>query len=142
MTRRNDYYATGLFPFSRFFEAPKLGETFDNLAEASQVSRKSTKTDTHKVLYYSLPGVEMSRINLEFKDGDISLEVAPISEEKLEGNNDYHAFPRGYKTSDYVGLDVDPDNVEAASENGILKVSFAIKESVTKKSIPINTKQR
>lgn len=142
MTNTNESTYSFLSPLSRFFELHKIGNTLESIVEIQPVFKKVNKTDTHKDLYYTLPGVVQSRINLEYKEGFVYLTVEPLSEEDKENSQGYLAFPRGYQGVDYVGNDVDPDSVNAESENGVLKVSFGIKESEQKKDIPINFKNK
>lgn len=137
MTYNSSQLPSPFLSLTDILRTPK--DVLDTLSEISQVSKKSVKTDTHKDFYYSLPGVDESRLSLEYEEGVLTLAVEPLTDEQKREAEGPLAFPRGYRTMDYVGTDVDPDKIEAGSELGILKVSFTIKENKNKRSIPVST---
>lgn len=82
------------------------------------------ETDDHLVLRADLPGLEREDVEIEAKDGvlTVSGERKAEHEEKSEG---YHRVERSFgRFSRSLGLprDVQPDDVKASFENGVLEV--------------------
>lgn len=82
------------------------------------------ETEDHLVLRADLPGLQREDVEIEAKDGvlTVSGERKAEHEEKSEG---YHRVERSFgRFSRSLGLprDVQPDDVKASFENGVLEV--------------------
>jgi HSP20 family protein len=86
-----------------------------------------------------LPGLERKDINVEVKDGVLSIRGEKRMEEESRDRN-YHRIERRYG-SFYRALalpeSVDPAKVDAAFKNGVLTVSMPKREETKPKMIPI-----
>ena len=86
------------------------------------------ETDTAYVVYSTLPGTDSDKINISLDDDvlTISAELAkPAFDEKentrvLLSERGYGKFNRSVR----LGLPVDNDKIEAAYENGVLKLAL------------------
>lgn len=99
------------------------------------------ETDNAYVIYASLPGVSPEAINVSMDDDvlTISGEIPqPAFEEKdnvrtLLFERHYGKFSRSVR----VGLPVDGDRVEAAYENGVLRLTLPKTPAAQPKQIPV-----
>lgn len=108
--------------FDRFFGAPRAG---NGTAERRWIPAMDlAETDDSLVLRADLPGVNEDDVDVEVKDGvmTISGERKDEHEEKREG---FHRVERSFgRFSRALNLPdgVDPDKVEAKFDNGVLEV--------------------
>ena len=111
--------------------------TFDN----RELSPRAKVTDKEKSISVDLelPGVKKEDIKVEVHDGVLTISAEKQGEKKEESKNVYfNEISYGaYKRSFRLSSDVLPDKVEAAYENGILKLELTKKEKALPKQITI-----
>ena len=83
-------------------------------------------TDNEIQIHAELPGVKKEDIDLELKDGLLTISGKRV-EEKKEENEKYHKSERFYgnfKRSFAVPQNVNENDIKAHFDNGVLQVSF------------------
>ena len=119
-----------------------LDDLFDN------VNTNNTKTlmrtnvkenDNGYILEIEIPGVKKENIKLEYHDKYLKVFYKTEEVKNEEENGKYLRRERfsGSFSRSYFMPDVDSNNIEAAYENGVLKVSLAKKKETAFKSIEI-----
>ena len=101
------------------------------------------ETDATYIVYSTLPGADPDQINVSLDDDvlTISAELAKPSFDEKE-NTRILLFERGYgkfSRSVRLGLPVDSDKIEAAYENGVLKLTLPKAEQTQPKQIRVRT---
>ena len=105
------------------------------------LSPRAKVTDNEKSISVNLelPGVNKEDIKVEVHDGVLTISADKNNEKKEESKNVYfNEISYGaYKRSFRLSSDVLTDKVEAAYENGILKLELEKKEKALPKQIEI-----
>lgn len=90
------------------------------------------ETDDSYELDIDMPGVEKKDINLELKDGYLTIRANRNQEQEQKDEDGHYLrkerFTGNCSRSFYVGDDVQVADVNAKFDNGILKLSFPKKE--------------
>lgn len=99
------------------------------------------ETETELVVEAELPGMDEKDISVTLNSGVLTLKGEKKSERE-EKRNDYHLMERSYgsfQRSFQVADTIDADNVKAAFEKGVLKVTLPKRPEAMKaeKRIPI-----
>jgi HSP20 family protein len=143
---------TTMIRWNPFREVAAMQREMDRLFEQNRRSARSTshahalaldayETDNAYVVFTALPGVNPDQINVSIEDNvlTISGEVAqPAFEEKdnprsLMLERSYGKFSRSIR----IGAPVDADKVEAAYENGVLKLTLPKTPEAQPRLIPV-----
>ncbi len=93
------------------------------------------ETDKAFLMSFDLPGVKKENINIEVKDGVMTLTGERKSETKKDGYSErfYGNFQRSFS----IPVHVDSEKIEARYENGVLQVALPKSEVKTGKKIEI-----
>ena len=129
----------GLFDpfFADFFDFPRANIKFNNMLKTD-----IKETEKQYELQIEMPGVEKQNVNIELKDGylTVSTEHKQENEEKSE-NGSYIRRERSYGSSSrsyYIGKQIKEEDICASLDNGILNIIVPKKEQVeTRKRIEI-----
>lgn len=115
----------------------QFGRGFRNtLSEASSARRFPVnfyETDSAYELRAELPGVEKSDVNVELENA-----VLQIKAHRKIGSGQEDEREVTLVRTVTVGDDVDPDNIKARLENGILSIHLAKREAKQPKTIKVN----
>ncbi|MCH4888555.1 Hsp20 family protein [Acidaminobacter sp. JC074] len=97
------------------------------------------ENDKEFVVEGELPGIQRDNINIDFENNLLKISVEQTSEENVEEKNYVHRERKMYSMERVLRFkDVDPENIQAKLENGILKVILPKVELVdTKKRIEV-----
>jgi HSP20 family protein len=114
--------------FDRFFDG-----LFGNIKQAANNSALSPRAHSKEsaeayTLELELPGVPEKDIEVEIKDQVLSIKA----EAKIIDDDGNEVVKRSYKRSFQVPEDVDDENAEAKSQNGILTISLPRHEKIEK----------
>ena len=114
--------------FDRFFDS-----LFGNIKQEANNSALSPRTYSKEsteayTLELELPGVPEKDIEVEIKDQVLSIKAA-VKAVDADGNE---VLKRSYQRSFELPEDVDNENAEAKSQNGILTISLPRHEKVEK----------
>ena len=126
--RRNEFDL-----FDDFFE----GDDFFPRREQSLMKTDIREKDDKYIIEMDLPGYEKENINLELKEGYLTVSAKVEREDNNDKNERYVHKERFYgecSRSFYVGEDVTEEDIHAEFKNGILKINIPKKEA--KKEIP------
>lgn len=127
-----------LIPRSFFFD-----DDFDSFFMPS-IKRTECKCDIYEkdnnfIIDMEVPGFEKKDINIEVKDGYLTVSASKSSEENEEKKNyirrerSYGSFSRSFALGE-----VDTDSIEASFDKGLLTITIPKQEVVeTKKTIEI-----
>ena len=105
-------------------------------------ARNLMKTDVRELdgsyeLDVDLPGFKKDEVNLELKDGYLTIQAAKgLDKEEPEKKGKYirqERYAGACSRSFYVGEDVEPEDIRAKFENGILQISLP---KAAKKQLP------
>ena len=95
------------------------------------------ETDTSYELDIDLPGFKKEEVNLELKDGYLTIQAAKgLDKEEPEKKGKYirqERYAGACSRSFYVGEHVEPEDIRAKFENGILQISLP---KAAKKQLP------
>ena len=95
------------------------------------------ETDTNYELAIDLPGFKKDEIHLELKDGYLTIQAAKgLDKEEPEKKGKYirqERYAGACSRSFYVGEHVEPEDIRAKFENGILQISLP---KAAKKQLP------
>ena len=95
------------------------------------------ETDTSYELDIDLPGFKKEEVNLELKDGYLTIQAAKgLDKEEPEKKGKYirqERYTGACSRSFYVGEHVEPEDIRAKFENGILQISLP---KAAKKQLP------
>lgn len=95
------------------------------------------ETDTSYELDIDLPGFKKDEVNLELKDGYLTIQAAKgLDKEEPEKKGKYirqERYAGACSRSFYVGEHVEPEDIRAKFENGILQISLP---KAAKKQLP------
>lgn len=91
------------------------------------------------IIYFDLPGVEKSDINLKVEKDILTL----TADSSKRAGDDYHCLREemtyaGFRRSFNLNNTVDPDKIEADYQNGSLKLTLPKREEQKTKQIKIN----
>ena len=122
--------------FGRFPVLSPVGEN-----EAIMPSIDVRETDKELVVEAELPGMDEKDVNVTLHDGVLAIKGEKKAERE-ENKDNYHLMERNYgsfERSFRVGEAVDPDQVKATFEKGVLKVTMPKRAEAVKaeKRIPI-----
>lgn len=122
--------------FGRFPVLSPAGES-----EAIMPSIDVRETDKELVVEAELPGMDEKDVNVTLHDGVLAIKGEKKAEREEKKDN-YHLMERNYgsfERSFRVGEAVDPDQVKATFEKGVLKVTMPKRAEAVKaeKRIPI-----
>ena len=85
------------------------------------------ETDTNYALAIDLPGFKKDEIHIELKNGYLTISAAKgVDKDEGEQNGKYirqERYAGACSRSFYVGEDVEPDQISAKFESGILQIS-------------------
>lgn len=109
--------------------------------EAITPSIDVRETDKELVVEAELPGMDEKDVNVTLHDGVLAIKGEKKAEREEKKDN-YHLMERSYgsfERSFRVGDNVDPDQVKATFEKGVLKVTMPKRPEAVKaeKRIPI-----
>ena len=113
------------------------GDDFFPRREQSLMKTDIREKDDKYIIEMDLPGYEKENINLELKEGYLTVSAKVEREENNDKNERFVHKERFYgecSRSFYVGEDITEQEIHAEFKNGILKVSIPKKEA--KKEIP------
>ena len=107
----------------------------------TEISPRAKVTDNGKSISVNLelPGVKKEDIKVEVENGVLTISASKKTETKEEAKNiyfneiSYGEYRRSFKLSD----EVEPGNVDAKLEDGILKLELAKKEKAKPKQIDV-----
>lgn len=119
--------------FDDFFR----GDDFFTRREQSLMKTDIREKDDKYIIEMDLPGYEKENINLELKEGYLTVSAKVERETENDEKERYVHKERFYgecSRSFYVGEDVTEQDIRAEFKNGILKVNIPKKEA--KKEIP------
>ena len=126
--RRNEFDL-----FDDFFE----GDDFFSRREQSLMKTDIREKDDKYIIEMDLPGYEKENINLELKEGYLTVS-AKVEREENNGEKERYVHKERFygecSRNFYVGEDVTEEDIHAEFKNGILKISIPKKEA--KKEIP------
>jgi HSP20 family protein len=97
------------------------------------------ETENELVLKADVPGVELKDIDIQFENGTLTIK-GERKFEKEEKNKGFHRLERSYGSFVRyftVPDTVDPENVKAAYNNGVLTVSLPKKEIAKPRAIKV-----
>lgn len=147
--RSTDPLAAMRAEFDRVFDSflgrgfGRLPATFTGRGGAALIapSIDIRETETELVVEAELPGLDEKDVTVTLANGVLTLKGEKKSERK-EDKDDYHLTERSYgsfQRSFDVADTVDPENVAATFEKGVLTVRMGkrAKQSTTEKRIPI-----
>ena len=126
--RRNEFDL-----FDDFFR----GDDFFSRREQSLMKTDIREKDDKYIIEMDLPGFEKENINLELKEGYLTVSAKVSREDNGDENERYVHKERFYgecSRNFYVGEDITEEDIRAEFKNGILKVNIPKKEA--KKEIP------
>ena len=126
--RRNEFDL-----FDDFFR----GDDFFTRREQSLMKTDIKEKGDNYIIEMDLPGYEKENINLELKDGYLTVSAKVEKENNSDENERYVHKERFYgecSRNFFVGEDVTEEDVLAEFKNGILKISIPKKED--RKELP------
>ena len=98
------------------------------------------ETDTNYELAIDLPGFKKDEVTLELKDGVLTIQaVKGLDKDETDKKGKYirqERYAGACSRTFYVGEEVEPEDVTAKFENGILQLSIP---KAAKKQLPKNT---
>ncbi|TDQ16411.1 heat shock protein Hsp20 [Algoriphagus boseongensis] len=109
-----------------------LGANLKQFSPAVDIAEDEKAYEIH----VAVPGVKKSDFKIELLDGKLTISGERKQEEKKEGKN-FHSIETQYgsfKRSFFIPEDVKEDQVEAAYEDGLLKISLPKREKKVNKS--------
>jgi len=96
--------------------------------------------DDHLVIKAELPGMEKKDINLDLKDGVLTLRGERKHENQVQDENFYRremSYGKFVRTFS-LPSDVDPDKINAEFQNGLLTIEVPKPEQHKPKQITVN----
>ena len=126
--RRNEFDL-----FDDFFR----GDDFFTRREQSLMKTDIKEKGDNYIIEMDLPGYEKENINLEFKDGYLTVSAKVEKENNSDENERYVHKERFYgecSRNFFVGEDVTEEDIHAEFKNGILKINIPKMEA--KKELP------
>ena len=126
--RRNDFDL-----FDDFFK----GDDFFSRREQSLMKTDIKEKGDNYIIEMDLPGYEKENINLELKDGYLTVSAKVEKENNSDENERYVHKERFYgecSRNFFVGEDVTEEDIHAEFKNGMLKI--CIPKMETKKELP------
>ena len=123
-------------PFAEFERlANNLWRTWDYPADYGRLPHMDvTEEDGSFLIKAELPGVSPDEINITLKDGMLTIQAEHSGGEKAEGNG-YHSL--SYYRSMTLPENIDPENVTAAMEHGLLEVRLPRTEAIDTKHVEV-----
>lgn len=118
--------------FNRFFNEPAAARPWTPAVDIAE-------TENELVLTADIPGVKLEEIDIRLEDGNLVLKGTRKFENQ-EKKGGYHRLERSYGTFQRVFTlpeSVDAEKVNAAYENGVLKVVLPKKEIAKPKQIKV-----
>ena len=134
--------------FDDFFEFPFIDDRAEKNAErklyghhaANLMKTDIRETDTSYELDIDLPGFKKDEVNVELKNGYLTIQAAKgLDKEEQDKKGKYirqERYAGACSRSFYVGEDVEPEEVSAKFEDGILTISVP---KAAKKQLPKQT---
>lgn len=98
---------------------------FAEVIPAADIVEESDKA----MVYFEVPGANAQSVNVEVKNSTLTIEA----ESSLERHGKKILFKRSFELSDAV----DVENIKAATQDGILKLTIPKSESAQVKKIPV-----
>ena len=134
-------------PLSRDFFFKDFDSIFDNFFETPNQSLFNLQCDVQEsekyhLLTFDLPGLEEKDINLEVKDGYLT--ISGERREEVDDNLKNHFRGRSYgrfQKTFTLPDQVDSEHIEADYTNGVLKVLLPKKEESKAKKIEVQSKK-
>mgnify|MGYP005934294389 CR=1 FL=1 len=121
--------------FDDFFEFPFIDDREERNAErklyghhaANLMKTDIRETDTSYELDIDLPGFKKDEVSIDLKDGYLTISAAKGLDKDAEDKKGKYIRQERYagacSRSFYVGWDVEPDEISAKFESGILQIS-------------------
>ena len=125
--------------FDDLFNAP-----FRSMRPLNKIVTDVKETEKEYCLEMELPGVEKQNIDINLKEGTLTISVS--KEDKTSVENEKSGYIRrerrfgSYSRSFYVGTDVNENEISASLENGVLNVIVPKKEPEKPKVTKITIK--
>lgn len=117
------------------------GRTNGRLATTHNLALDAYETDSGYVIYTALPGVHPDNINVSMEDDVLTISgevAAPAFDEKDNVRTLAQERATGkFSRSVRVSAPVDSDKIEAAFENGLLKLSLPKTPAAQPRQIPV-----
>jgi HSP20 family protein len=101
------------------------------------------ETEEAFVVRADLPGVDPKNVSLSIEDGYLTLKGEKAKGEDSRREGSWYRFERRYGSfvrSIALPDTVDPENVEATAENGVLTVTLPKREETKPRTIKVNVK--
>ncbi len=121
-----------------------FNEFFTDWPEATSFGRTDVyEKDGNLVFESELPGVKREDINIKVEEGRLIVTGETRREEKIEEENffrmgrRYGKFQRAFPLPEEVS---DPKRIQAKFQDGILKISVPLRQSLKEKEKPIEIK--
>ena len=137
---RNRNYTPSFFddPFDRMFD-----NAFKNFWGSNELATfDAFKTDVidqgdNYLLQAELPGFDKSDINIDLKDNLLTISASHKDEKNEEDENKYIRRERYYSSysRSFRVINVEPGDIDASYNNGILEVKFPKKELAAKEEV-------
>lgn len=137
---RNRNYTPSFFddPFDRMFD-----DAFKNFWGSNELATfDAFKTDVidqggNYLLQAELPGFDKSDINIDLKDNLLTISASHKDEKNEEDGDKYIRRERYYSSysRSFRVNDVEPGDIDASYNNGILEVRFPKKEIAAKETV-------
>ena len=115
------------------------GEEKDLVASSWSPSVDIYETENEIVLTAEVPGVDEKNIEIKLEDNTLSLRGERKFEKETKEEN-YHRIERAYGSfyrSFTLPRNIDQDNIQAESENGILRITMPKKPELKPKKVKI-----
>ena len=119
--------------FSDFLDDPWSKRFFAPAAQNQQMGTDVKETETGYELQIELPGYKKEDVNADLKDGYLTISAAR-SENKDEKDTEGNYIRRerysgSCSRSFYVGKTIEPEDIHAKFEDGVLKLDVPKKEA-------------
>lgn len=133
--------------FDRFLSDPwfggswRNGEFFGAGSWAPPVDVTETETEVH--VRSEIPGVDPKDLSITVSDGVLTLSGEKSESTEKRDENYYHSERRfgSFRRNVQLPASVDPDQVNAEYDNGVLTVTLKRQEGATVKRIPVSAKK-
>ncbi len=147
--RRNTPARRAQHPADRFLNE-LLNDNFFNFGNARQSIPTFAGTNVYEaegnlVFETELPGLSRENVKVKLEDntlfisGEVQKDESIKQEQYLNVGRRYGTFERRFNLPEGIEVDA-PDKINAALENGILKVSLPLKESLQPQTFEIEVK--
>lgn len=134
-----NYFLESFFSNNDFFDRHAAGFDFPVAVPHADLRVNITETPENYTLVAEAPGLKEEDLDLEIKDGVLTLKGHQEKEEESE-NQTYRVREfreRSFERSFRIGNTVDQENITAKLHNGLLRVTIPKKEEAKAKTAKI-----